>query len=153
MTKPSTDQAATVQPKSRPKRIHAKNTAHAPSSGIPPIIGIGASAGGLEALDAFLSHVPAQNGLAFIVIQHLDPTHKGIMPELLQRITPMPVTQAENRMPVKADCVYVIPPNKDLSILHGSLFLLDPLATRGLRLPIDFFSEPWPTINTNARLG
>jgi two-component system CheB/CheR fusion protein len=106
---------------------------------IPPIIGIGASAGGLEALDAFLSHVPLASGLAFVVIQHLDPTHKGIMPELLQRITPMKVAQAENHMQVKPDCVYVIPPNKDLSILHGKLYLLDPVESRGLRLPIDFF--------------
>jgi two-component system CheB/CheR fusion protein len=106
---------------------------------IPPIIGIGASAGGLEALDAFLSHVPLASGLAFVVIQHLDPTHKNMLSELLQRITPMKVAQAENHMQVKADCVYVIPPNKDLSILHGKLYLLDPVESRGLRLPIDFF--------------
>lgn len=117
----------------------AKKTVHVRSSGIPRVIGIGASAGGLEALEAFLSHVPADSGLAFVIIQHLDPMHKGVMPELLQRITPMLVTQAGNRMQVKADHVYVIPPNKDLSILHGSLFLLDPIAARGLRLPIDFF--------------
>jgi chemotaxis protein methyltransferase CheR/two-component system CheB/CheR fusion protein len=104
-----------------------------------PIIGIGASAGGLEALEEFFSHVPASPGVAFVVIQHLDPTHKGIMPELLQRSTLMKVTQAGNRMKVKPNCVYVIPPNKDLSILHGALFLLDPTAPRGLRLPIDFF--------------
>lgn len=109
------------------------------ASGIPRIVGIGASAGGLEALEAFLSHMPADSGLAFVIIQHLDPVHKGVMPELLQRITPMRVTQAGNRMKVKANCVYVIPPNKDLSVLHGSLYLLDPVAARGLRLSIDFF--------------
>ena len=105
----------------------------------PTIVGIGASAGGLEALEEFLTHVPASSGVAFVVIQHLDPTHKGMMPELLQRVTPMKVMQAGNRMKVKPNCVYVIPPNKDLSILRGSLFLLDPIAARGLRLPIDFF--------------
>ncbi|MGK0463146.1 MAG: PAS domain S-box-containing protein [Candidatus Azotimanducaceae bacterium] len=104
-----------------------------------PIVGIGASAGGFEALEEFFSHVPASPGIAFVVIQHLDPTRKGIMPELLQRATLMKVTQAGNRMKVKPNCVYVIPPNKDLSILHGVLFLLDPTASRGLRLPIDFF--------------
>ncbi|OGB04105.1 MAG: chemotaxis protein CheB [Burkholderiales bacterium RIFCSPHIGHO2_12_FULL_61_11] len=93
----------------------------------------------MEALDSFLSHVPAASGLAFVVIQHLDPTHKGIMPELLQRATHMTVVQAGNRMRVKPDHVYVIPPNRDLSILHGVLHLLDPVAPRGLRLPIDFF--------------
>lgn len=104
-----------------------------------PIVGIGASAGGLEALEQFLSHVPADSGMAFIVIQHLDPTRKGIMPELLQRVTDMKVMQADNQMKVAPHCVYVIPPNKDMSILHGSLHLLDPVAARGLRLPIDFF--------------
>jgi chemotaxis methyl-accepting protein methylase/flagellar motor protein MotB len=104
-----------------------------------PIIGIGASAGGLEALEQFLGHTPENNGMAFVVIQHLDPTHKGIMPELLQRTTPMAVFQAQDRMKVKPNCVYVIPPNKDLSILHGVLHLFDPAAPRGLRLPIDFF--------------
>jgi chemotaxis methyl-accepting protein methylase len=104
-----------------------------------PIVAIGASAGGLEALDLFLSHVPAGSGMAFVVIQHLDPNYKGMMPELLQRSTPMLVTQAKNRMKVKPDCVYVIPPNSDLSILHDSLYLLEPVAPRGLRLPIDFF--------------
>jgi len=105
----------------------------------PVIVGVGASAGGLEALEEFFSHVSALCGLGFVVIQHLDPNHKGIMPELLQRITQMKVTQAGNHMKVEPNCVYVIPPNKDLSILHGTLFLLDPSAARGLRLPIDFF--------------
>ena len=103
------------------------------------IVGIGASAGGLEALEQFLAHVPANSGMAFVIIQHLDPTYKGMMPELLQRATPMAVFQAKNRMKVKPDCVYVIPPNTDLSILHGALHLLEPVAPRGLRLPIDFF--------------
>ena len=104
-----------------------------------PIVGIGASAGGLEALELFLKHVPADSGLAFVIVQHLDPIHKGIMVELLQRITPMPVVQARDRLKVAPDRVYVIPPNKDMSILHGVLHLLEPAAPRGLRLPIDFF--------------
>ena len=104
-----------------------------------PIVGIGASAGGLEALEAFLSNVPIKSGMAFVIVQHLDPTHKGIMVELLQRCTPMPVVQVKDRMAVAPDSVYVIPPNRDLSILHGVLHLLEPTAPRGLRLPIDFF--------------
>ncbi len=104
-----------------------------------PIVGIGASAGGLEALEMFLKNVPAMSGMAFVVVQHLDPTHKGIMVELLQRSTPMPVVQVKDRMQVEPDCVYVIPPNRDLSLLHGMLHLLEPTAPRGLRLPIDFF--------------
>ncbi|PPD35864.1 MAG: chemotaxis protein CheB [Methylomonas sp.] len=109
------------------------------SKSAPVIIGIGASAGGLEAIEEFLSHVPALCGAAFVVIQHLDPTHKGLLPELLGRITPMKVAQATEGMQIKPNCVYVIPPNKDLSIQHGKLHLLEPTASRGLRLPIDFF--------------
>ncbi len=104
-----------------------------------PIVGIGASAGGLEALEQFFQNVPKDNGMAFVVIQHLDPTHVGIMPELLQRITTMKVTQAADGMKVKPYWVYVIPPNKSLSVLNGSLLLFEPVETRGLRLPIDFF--------------
>ena len=104
-----------------------------------PIVGIGASAGGLEALELFLEHVPVDSGMAFVIVQHLDPTHKGIMPELLQRVTGMSVVQVKDRTKVRQNRVYVIPPNKDMSILHGVLYLLDPAAPRGLRLPIDFF--------------
>jgi len=104
-----------------------------------PIVSIGASAGGLEALEQLLSAVPPNSGMAFIVIQHLDPKRPGMLPELLQRATSMPVRQVENRMKVSPNCVYVIPPNKDLSILHGLLYLLEPVVGRRLHLPIDSF--------------
>ena len=104
-----------------------------------PIVGIGCSAGGLEALEKFLNHIPQKSGMAFVIIQHLDPTHQGILTELLQRITPLTVTQVTDRMQVRPDSVYVIPPNKDMSLLHGYLYLLEPVSPRGLRLPIDLF--------------
>ncbi|TLU83162.1 MAG: PAS domain S-box protein [Chlorobium sp.] len=104
-----------------------------------PVIGIGASAGGLEAMEIFLKNVPSRCGMAFVIVQHLDPTHKDLLPELLQRTTEMPVVQVSDRMAVEPDHVYVIPPNKDLSMLHGILHLLDPAEPRGLRLPIDYF--------------
>lgn len=104
-----------------------------------PIVGIGASAGGLPALEKFLRRVPKGCGMAFVVIQHLDPTRKGIMAELLQRSTEMKVIEVQDGMKVDSGVVYVIPPNKDLSILHGVLHLLAPATPRGLRLPIDFF--------------
>jgi two-component system CheB/CheR fusion protein len=104
-----------------------------------PVVGIGASAGGLEALHQFLSHVPDQSGMAYVVVQHLDPTHKGMLVELLQRATRMQVQQATDRMVVQQDHVYVIPPNKDMSLLHGTLHLLPQVSPRGLSLPIDFF--------------
>jgi len=104
-----------------------------------PIIGIGASAGGLEALEQFFENMPKDNGMAFVVIQHLDPTHVGIMPELLQRITSMKVFQATDNLKVKPNCMYVIPPNKSMSMLKDALHLFDPVESRGLRLPIDIF--------------
>ncbi len=108
-------------------------------SGQFPIVGIGASAGGLEALEQFFGNMPKDSGMAFVVIQHLDPNHVGIMPELLQRITLMKVLQASDRLKVKPNCVYVIPPNKSMSLLNGALHLFDPVESRGLRLPIDIF--------------
>src|SRR5450759_2238941 len=104
-----------------------------------PIVGIGASAGGLEALEQFLGNVPENSGMAYVVIQHLDPTQKGMLPELLQRISKMKVFQVKDRMAVKSNCVYVIPPNTSMSILKGVLHLFEPIEARGLRLPIDFF--------------
>ena len=125
----------------KPESLHSKN-ATKPVAGLRPsfpIVGIGASAGGLEALEIFLRHLPDKSGLGFVVVQHLDPTQKGMLVELLSRATPMKVVQVKDRLKVEPNRVYVIPPNKDLSILHGVLHLLPPAAPRGLRLPIDFF--------------
>src|ERR1019366_7350301 len=123
----------------KPAKVVPSETPVSPVNVPFPIVGIGASAGGLEALEQFLGRVPAGSAMGFVIVQHLDPTHKGIMPELLQRATGMKVLQVKDRTRVRPDHVYVIPPNKDMSILHGVLHLLDPVAPRGLRLPIDFF--------------
>jgi two-component system CheB/CheR fusion protein len=131
--------SASKRRQKKPANAARQETAAPPASVSFPIVGIGASAGGLEALEQFLECVPAGSGMAFIIVQHLDPTHKGIMAELLQRATGMKVVQVKDRTRVRPDCVYVIPPNKDMSILHGVLHLLEPAAPRGLRLPIDFF--------------
>ncbi|MFO7736759.1 MAG: chemotaxis protein CheB, partial [bacterium] len=104
-----------------------------------PIVGIGASAGGLEALELFFENMPEKSGMAFVVIQHLDPDHKGILPELLQRITPMKVFLAEDSQRVIPNSVFVIPSKKSMSILNGKLHLFDPVESRGQRLPIDIF--------------
>jgi len=104
-----------------------------------PIVGIGASAGGLEALEQFFQNVPKKCGIAFVVIQHLDPNHVGIMPELLQRTTEMKVVQVTDHLQIEPNHVYVIPPNKSMSILNGYLHLFEPVELRGLRLPIDYF--------------
>jgi len=104
-----------------------------------PIVGLGASAGGLEALESFLGNMPINTGMSFVVIQHLDPNYVGMMPELLQRITLMKVLQASDWLKVEPNCIYVIPPNKSLSIQDGILHLSNPVETRGLRLPVNFF--------------
>ncbi|MCX6286687.1 MAG: PAS domain-containing protein [Bacteroidetes bacterium] len=127
----------------KPKKLKSATSSKVKISDVDtgkfPIVGIGASAGGLEALEQFLSYVPENSGMAYVVIQHLDPTQKGMLPELLQRISKMKVFQVKNNMAVKPNCVYVIPPNKSMSILKGMLHLFEPKETRGLRLPIDFF--------------
>jgi two-component system CheB/CheR fusion protein len=104
-----------------------------------PIVGIGASAGGLTALEQFLSHVAPHCGMAIVIIQHRDPHSEGMLVELLQRHTPMPVQQVVDGMQIESEHVYVIPPGQDMSVLHGALHLFEPAEARGLRQPIDFF--------------
>jgi chemotaxis protein methyltransferase CheR/two-component system CheB/CheR fusion protein len=105
----------------------------------PVIIGVGASAGGLEALELFFTHLPPESGVAFVVIQHMDPTHPAMLSEILQGRTLMKVVEASDDDKASPNCVYVIPPNKDLSIIDGHLHLINPVAERGFRLPIDDF--------------
>lgn len=105
------------------------------------IVGIGASAGGLEAFKEFFSAMPEKNGMAFVLIQHLDPTHKSMLTELIRKFTKMIVTEVTDGLVVKPDNVYVIPPNKEMAILDGKLHLLDPIEARGFRRPIDYFLE------------
>ncbi|MCG6859915.1 MAG: PAS domain S-box protein [Chromatiaceae bacterium] len=104
-----------------------------------PVVAIGASAGGLDAFKQFFSAMPADSGMAFVLIQHLDPTHESLMADLLSRYTRMKVMQVEDRMPVRSDCVYMIPPGKSLALSDGVLQLTDPVMRRGMRMPIDFF--------------
>ena len=104
-----------------------------------PVVGIGASAGGLEALQLFFKNIPNDCGMAFVVVQHMDPTHKGLLAEILQRGTSMPVRQIVDQMLVEPNHIYIIPPDRDISILQGKLLLLEAVSHHGVRLPIDFF--------------
>lgn len=106
-----------------------------------PVVGIGASAGGLAAIEEFLAAMPAkaQMGMAFVLVQHLDPDHKSILVDLVRKYTTMPVDVVEDGMIIHPDHVYIIPPNRDMALLHGKLHLFEPAAPRGLRLPIDYF--------------
>ena len=135
-----------VNKKPTPKRItHTPKSILVPPSGARetsepfPVVGIGASAGGLESFTQLLAHLHADTGLAFVLVQHLDPKHPSILGELLARETPLPVHEIKNGMPIKPNQVYVIPPNHDLSIRHGTLQLTPRSTLRGLHTPIDSF--------------
>ena len=104
-----------------------------------PIVGIGASAGGLEAFEKLFTRMPVDSGMAFIIVQHLDPTHDSILADLITRYTEMPVAQVEDGVKVQPNHIYIIPPNSDLALMNGELHLMRPSAPRGFRLPIDFF--------------
>jgi two-component system, chemotaxis family, CheB/CheR fusion protein len=103
------------------------------------VVGIGSSAGGLDALEKFFGSMPENTGMAFIVVSHLDPHHVSIMPELIQKSTKMKIFQAQDGMKVEPNKVYVSPANRDLAILHGIIQLIEPPEAHGFRLPIDFF--------------
>jgi two-component system CheB/CheR fusion protein len=106
-----------------------------------PIVGIGASAGGLAAFEAFFTGMPKDTdpGMAFVLVQHLDPDHKSILTDLIRRYTRMQVFEVEDGMVVRPNCVYVIPPARDMAFMNGVLQLMEPTAPRGQRLTIDFF--------------
>lgn len=104
-----------------------------------PVVGIGASAGGLEALLRFFQHMPAGNGMAFVIILHLSPRHESNAAEILQRATPMAVVQVAQRTAVEADHVYVIPPTHDLTMNDGYLELAEQNRIKGMHLAIDLF--------------
>ena len=126
---------ATAEAPATPAKAESQKTAPAGFS----IVGVGASAGGLEAFEEFFRKVPRDSGMAFVLVPHLDPDHASMLTQILQRSTAMPVVEAQDRMAVKPNGVYVIPPNRDMAILHGALQLCVPEQPRGHRMPIDAF--------------
>jgi two-component system, chemotaxis family, CheB/CheR fusion protein len=108
------------------------------------IVGIGASAGGLEAFTQFFANMPTNSGMAFVLVQHLDPQRASMLVELLSAKTSMPVIAAANGLPVTADAVFVIPPNAVLTIEEGVLRLSRPAPAREHRRPVDAFFAGLP---------
>ena len=106
-----------------------------------PVVGIGASAGGLEAVSQLLSNLPPDTGMAFVLVQHLDPTHESLSAEILSRTTRMPVEEIKDRTKVQPNHVYIIPPNHNLAILHGVLSLMPRTETRGTHMAVDSFFQ------------
>jgi two-component system, chemotaxis family, CheB/CheR fusion protein len=134
------------QPKRRTSRRELRrrnpageSTKQAQEATGPVMVGMGASAGGLEAFTRFFRTMPPDSGMAFVVVQHLDPTHESLTAELLGKHTTMPVRQVAGDTTVESNHVYVIPPNRDLGIGEGVLRLTPPPARRAARMPIDFF--------------
>ena len=117
--------------------MDASPVALAPAPEPVHVVALGASAGGLLALEQFFRRVQPKSGLAYVVVQHLDPTQKAMLAELLQRVTSMPVRQIADMMRIQADSVYVIPPNAELTVEGDALKLTPPAEARGLRLPIN----------------
>ena len=119
-------------------------TAEAPehdgaAQAVIPVVGIGASAGGLEVVKRLLGDLPGDTGFAIVFVQHLDPNHHSMLAEILAKATPMPVNEAADGMPVEANHVYVIPANVDLTIAYGALKLAPRTQTPGSHMPIDRF--------------
>lgn len=118
-----------------------------------PVVGLGASAGGLAALELFLEHMPFDSGMAFVVVLHLAPNHKSSADAILQRRTRMPVLQVEGRVPVQANHVYIIPPSQDLRMNDGHLELQLPTRTRGPHVAIDLFFRTLAQVHEMRAVG
>src|SRR6185312_2214460 len=104
-----------------------------------PVVGIGTSAGGVGALQTLIPKIPADCGLAFVVVQHLDPEHKSILPQLLGRVSALPVVQIQDGTQIEANSIYIIPPNVTLTLSGDKLQVKPPVERRGQRTPIDSF--------------
>jgi two-component system CheB/CheR fusion protein len=104
-----------------------------------PIVGIGASAGGLETLEAFFSNMPPEANMAFVIIQHLSPNFKSIMASLLAKHTRMTVSEIEDDTTLAPNCVYLNPPNKNVAVFNRTLHLMEPVRSGTINMPIDFF--------------
>ena len=104
-----------------------------------PVVGIGASAGGLEALEQFFEHTPEQSGMCFVIVQHLSPDFKSLMDELLRRRTRIPFVRVEDGIEVQPNHIYLMPPRKEMVLSGGRLYLAEKDPNHGLALPIDHF--------------
>ena len=137
---PKSSSAKSGGPKSAPRKKDAAAPEHDGDTIDFPIVGIGASAGGLEALERFFANLPSQIDIAFIVIQHMSPRHKSSMAHLLARKTSFRVVELQADQPVEPNCVYVNPPNKFVTLERGVLRLSEPLrSAKGIQLSIDHF--------------
>src|SRR6266567_1699490 len=132
---------------------HKKAKKRAPPEGRFPIVGVGASAGGLEAVERLLRQLPEDTGMAFVIVQHLDPTHESRLTEILSRATSMPVAEAQHGARVDPNHVYIIPPNKGMTIRERVLHLGSREDPAGKYLPVDSFFRSLATELKNKAIG
>lgn len=126
-------------PKKKTQSPHHEEKKTSSVTPIFPVVGIGASAGGLQAFEEFFTAMPEDCGIAFVVVAHLDPSHTSMLPELIQKKTGMKVSQVTENMKIVPNRVYIIPPNKNLALFNGTLQLLEVIQPRGANRPIDSF--------------
>jgi len=143
-TKAKHKPAVTAAPKTEGQRAASRRF---------PIVGIGASAGGLEAFTELLRHLPGKTGMGFVLVQHLAPKHESVLTELLSRSTQIPVTEVKDGMAVEPDHVYVIPPNTNMAILNGVLHLMPRPQGPVQHLPIDYFLRSLAEDREAASIG
>src|SRR6185312_15929361 len=143
-------QKAKSKPLEEPSKITATEFTRTKSF---PVVGVGASAGGFEAFSDLLRHLPQQTGMAFVLVQHLDPTHGSALPEMLARITKIPVVEVTDGVVVKTDHVYVMPPNTNMILENGTLHLSARIVTRGQHLPVDYFFHSLARERDNQAIG
>ena len=118
-----------------------------------PIVGVGASAGGLEAFTQFLEALPLDTGMGFVLVQHLDPEHESSLKQILSRVTSLPVSEIENDQPVEPNNIYIIPPDTNLTIAKGKLQLMPRPKTRTPHRPIDTFFETLASDRAERAIG
>jgi two-component system CheB/CheR fusion protein len=153
-SKPAKQAAAKpTAPPAAPQRGSQGRSEKQGSAASFPVVGVGASAGGLEAFRELLKHLPADTGMAFVLVQHLDPHHESLLAPLLAGSTSMPVREARDNMPVEPNCVYVIPPDTNMGILHERLQLVQRQMEKGRYLPVDWFLRTLAEDRGTAAIG
>jgi two-component system CheB/CheR fusion protein len=163
MTSPKRQSGQAANPQNKPKKVpsppeKSEKETDPPQADYPaqpqfPIVGLGASAGGLQALEDFFSAMPEDSGMAFVVVSHLAPDHATILPELIGRKTGMKVLQVEDGIQVAPNHFFVIPPNKEMAIINSTLQLLEISKPRGINLPIDTFLRSLAQDQGNGAIG
>ena len=156
--RPQTKHPPEVTPRRKPRRkVEAEPATRPAELSIPepplPIVGVGASAGGFEAFRELLMALPSDTGMAFVLVQHLDPGHESLLAKLLSKATAMPVAEVEEGMTVEPNRVYVIPPNKTMGIRNGTLHLMARGEPAVKHLPIDYFLGSLAEDRGNRAIG